>query len=71
MNMKVELTKVESALILKHVQSEIRKCAKYIETAKRCSVDETNSARFGWQRKLPELESELKMLKELENKLSS
>ena len=69
--MKVELTKVESALILKHVQSEIRSCEKHLETAKRCSVDKTNGARLGWERRIPEFESKLQTLKELENKLSS
>jgi hypothetical protein len=71
MKMKVELTSVESALLLKHVQSEIRKVAKYLETAKVFSADKTSSSRLGWELKIPNFESELQTLIELENKLSS
>jgi hypothetical protein len=71
MKMKVELTSVESALLLKHVQSEIRKVAKYLETAKVFSADKTSGSRLGWELKIPNFESELQTLIELENKLSS
>lgn len=68
--MKIELTKIEKDIILKHVQSEVRRCRKNLDQAKISSNDMSNGVRISWRNRIPEFENDLKCILELEIKLN-